>query len=145
MNIKLNELLREEKSGVYNISAGGGISRLPFESYLFSISFPCAPENVDALIKAALEEIQKIQSGQIAETDVVKVREAALIGNRELFSDRNYFFSMIYNDLIYGKDDEEEAGATNQTITKDELQKAAQKYLKISERQQFVLLPEDKK
>ena len=143
--IKLTELLREEKSGVYNLSAGGGISRFPYQSYLFSISFPCSPENVDSLIKAALDEIKKIQNGQIDERDIVKVREATLIGNRELFSDSTYFFSMRYNDLVYGTGEEDETDPTDKVITKAALQKAAQKYLKVEERQQFVLMPEDKK
>ncbi len=143
--IKLTRLLREEKSGVYNVSAGGNISRLPYQSYLFSISFRCGPENAEPLLKAALDEIKKIQNGQIDEKDVVKVREAALIGNRELFGESNYFFTMLYNDLVYSEEVEDETGAETKTITKADLQKAAQKYLKIEERQQFILMPEDKK
>jgi zinc protease len=147
LNIKLIEILREEKSGVYGVSAGGGISKLPYEHFMFSISFPCAPENVDSLINAALNEIRKIQNGEIDEKDVAKVRESRLVRTRESYKQNDYWYSLIYNELVYGNDilSQEETEKRINAITKEDLQKAAQKYLKIDERQQFVLMPEDKK
>lgn len=144
LTIKLTEILREEKSGVYGVGAGGGISKLPYERYSFSISFPCGPENVDSLIKAALDEVRKIQNGQIDDKDVAKVIETRLVRTREQFKQNNYWYSLIYNDLVYGNEllNLEETEKRILAITKEDIQKAAQKYLKIDERQQFVLMPE---
>lgn len=40
MDIKLVEQLREEKSGVYGVSAGASMNRIPYGNVSFSISFP---------------------------------------------------------------------------------------------------------
>jgi zinc protease len=146
LTIKLIEILREEKSGVYGVGARGAILKLPYERFYFSIGFPCGPENVDALIKAALDEVKKIQNGQIDEKDVAKVREARLIRNREAYKQNAHWSSLIYNELTNGVEmlNEQETEAKINALTKEEIQKAAQKYLKIDERQQFILMPEDK-
>lgn len=146
LTIKLIEILREEKGGVYGVGARGAISKLPYERFSFSIGFPCGPENVDALIKAALDEIKKIQDGQIDDKDVAKVREARLVRNRELYKQNGYWSSLIYGDLAYGIPmlNQTEAEAKINAITKNDIQKVALKYLKIDERQQFVLMPEGK-
>ncbi|MEJ7701121.1 MAG: insulinase family protein [Pyrinomonadaceae bacterium] len=77
LTIKLVEILREEKSGVYGVGASGGIQDIPYESYNFNVSFPSGPENVDSLIEAALGEVEKIKNGQIDEKDLNKVKESA--------------------------------------------------------------------
>jgi zinc protease len=43
--IKVIEKLREDESGIYGGGARGGMSKVPYGSYSFSISFPCGPEN----------------------------------------------------------------------------------------------------
>lgn len=146
LTIKLVEILREEKSGVYGVGAYGGMSKMPYENYSFSIVFPCGPENVDALIKAALDEVVKIQNGQIDEKDMAKIKEAWLIRIRESYKQNKYWSSLIYGNLTNGIGmlDQAEAEAKINAISKADIQKAAQKYLKIEERQQFVLMPEGK-
>jgi zinc protease len=146
LTIKLIEILREEKSGVYGVGAFGGMSKLPYENYYFLIGFPCGPENVDALTKAALDEVKKIQNGQVDEKDVAKVREAQLVRNREAYKQNAHWSSLIYGELANGIGmlDQTEAEAEINAITKTDIQKVAQKYLKIDERQQFVLMPEGK-
>ena len=62
LSIKLIEILREEKSGVYGVGANGSSSKDPYESYSLSIRFPCAPENVDDLIAATMAEINDIKN-----------------------------------------------------------------------------------
>lgn len=146
LTIKLIEILREEKGGVYGVGAFGGMSKLPYESFSFSIAFPCGPENVDSLIKAALDEVKKIQDGQIDEKDVAKVREARLVRNREVYKRNGYWSSLIYGEMAtsIGMIDQTEAEAKINAITKADIQKVAGKYLKIDERQQFILMPEVK-
>ena len=117
---------------------------VPYENYSFGINFPCAPENVDILTKAALDEVEKIQNGTIDEKDVAKVKEARLIRIRESYKQNSNWRWMIYGDLANGIPvlSQEEAEARVKTITKDDLQRVAKKFLKLDERQWFVLMPE---
>ena len=40
------------------------------------ITFPCAPENVDDLIAASSEEVNKLRNGDIDSEDLEKFKEA---------------------------------------------------------------------
>jgi zinc protease len=75
MNIKLIEKLREEKGGVYGVQVSGGMGRIPYSSFSFSISFPCSPDNVDTLSEAALEELKKIINNGVSAEDLEKIKE----------------------------------------------------------------------
>ena len=61
LNIKLTEEVREKMSGVYGISARARPAKYPYEHYSITVSFPCAPENVDTLTQAVFAEIRKLQ------------------------------------------------------------------------------------
>jgi zinc protease len=72
MNIKLIERLREKESGVYSPGVQAGYSKLPLSRYSITVVFTCAPANVDKLVKATMEEIDKIKQNGAQETDIKK-------------------------------------------------------------------------
>ena len=61
LRIRLREVLREDMGGVYGVSAAGSISRRPRQSTRFTVSFGCAPDNVDKLKKAVFDEVAAIK------------------------------------------------------------------------------------
>ncbi|HEX8376994.1 MAG TPA: insulinase family protein [Pedobacter sp.] len=61
LQIKLIERLREEESGVYSPAARMSYTKYPRSRYSFSVSFGCSPDNVDKLVNATLNEINKIK------------------------------------------------------------------------------------
>lgn len=75
MTIKLTEQLREEKGSVYGVGASGNMGRIPYSSFSFTISFPCAPDNVDTLSKAAIDELRKIIRDGVSAEDLEKIKE----------------------------------------------------------------------
>ncbi|MCC5939439.1 MAG: insulinase family protein [Lunatimonas sp.] len=91
LTIRLIESLREETGGVYGVGARGGLARLPEESFSFSISFPCSPDNVEMLTELVWEEVRKIQQNGPEEQDLLKVRESKRI-NLEENMKRNGFW-----------------------------------------------------
>ena len=144
LTIKLTELLREEKSGVYGVGAFGSIGKIPFERFTFNISFPCGPENVESLTNAALAEVVKVQNGQIDDKDVDKVKEARRVKTHEDVKRNEYWANEISRSLMQSSElyTPEELEARINAITKEDLQAVARKYLKMDERKQFTLLPE---
>lgn len=144
LTIKLIEVLREEKSGVYGVAASGRMIKVPSGRYAFNIQFASAPQSVDPLVAAVTAEIAKVQSGQIDERDLNKVKEARLVKIDENLKENSYWMAAIRNTLTQGDDllTREEARARINGITKADLQRAAQKYLKSEQRLQFVLMPE---
>lgn len=75
VTMKLTEQLREVKGSVYGISAQGSFTKFPVEYSSFTISFPCAPENVDTLTKAVFEELKNIHKNGISTDDLEKLKE----------------------------------------------------------------------
>ncbi len=64
LQIKLIERLREAEGGVYSPGAFVNYSKYPTPRYTYAIAFGCGPENVEKLIAASMDEINKIkQSG----------------------------------------------------------------------------------
>ena len=83
LSIRLREILREDMGGVYGVGAGGSIVRSPHQERMFTISFGCAPENVDKLVKAASDEIAKIAKDGIGAEYLEKVK-ATYLREREV-------------------------------------------------------------
>ncbi len=145
LNIKLIEILREEKGGVYGVGASGFTSRIPYKNYSFNISFPCGPENVDQLIAATFEEIENIVKKGPTEEDVAKVKEQQKRSREENLEQNRYWLNQIRSyvtsdrgfDTFYQYD--EFVGKLN---AKD-LKKIAKKFLDTDEYIQIVLMPEE--
>ena len=78
LNIRLREVLREDKGGVYGVSVSGDLSRKPKETFSSDVSFTCSPDNVADLTKAVLDEIKKLQANGPSQDNLEKVRETLL-------------------------------------------------------------------
>ncbi|PTQ99586.1 zinc protease [Mucilaginibacter yixingensis] len=72
LNIKLIERLREKEGGVYAPGVRAGYSKLPANRYSFTVYFTCAPANVDKLVNATMEEIEKIKQNGAEPGDIQK-------------------------------------------------------------------------
>lgn len=144
LTIKLVEDLREAKSGVYGVGASGKLGKIPSGKYAFTIGFSCAPQNVEPLVAETTAVINRIQNGEIDESDINKIKQSRLVRLEENFKNNSYWTTAISDNLREGKEilTLEEAKARINAINKDDLQRAAQKYLKLSQRLQFVLMPE---
>ena len=144
LTIKLLEVLREEKSGVYGVNATGNINKLPSGKFAFTIQFACAPKNVDELIAAVNAEIANLQKGKIEENELNKVKEKRLISIDPSYKTNSFWMSVISNNLIQGSEilPSNEAKGRINAVTKTDLEKAAQKYLIPENRLQFILMPE---
>jgi zinc protease len=78
LRIRLREVLREDKGGVYGVGVYGDMERLPRETFSSGVTFTCDPAKVDDLIKAALDEIQNLQKEGPNTENLEKVRETHL-------------------------------------------------------------------
>lgn len=100
----LIEVLREDESGAYGAGASASASSFPYENYRFNISFPCAPENVDRLVEAAINEVKKIQENGIEEDEIKKVQEGQIKNWEESLKQNRFWISRLNSYYLYETD-----------------------------------------
>ena len=144
LSIKLIEKLREEEGGVYGAGARGSINKMPYGRFSFSISFPCAPENVEKLSAAAIAELKKIVNDGPTVTDLDKVKKALLLTRKEQLEQNRFWLSAIKN-ADYNKSDIDNVinyEANVNALTTKDIHNVAKKYLS-GGYIKAVLLPEE--
>lgn len=144
---KMIETLREEMGGVYGAGARASTAKDPWESFRFSISFPCDPDNVDALVEAAMAELEKVKAGDFTDEDLEKVVTARVNNFDEQIKNNGYWERMIGAYLKSDLDLEQilKANERNKAITKEDIVAVANKYLTKENLIKVVKLPEEYK
>ncbi|MBN1952403.1 MAG: insulinase family protein [Bacteroidales bacterium] len=144
LTIKYVDVLREEMSGVYGVRSSASYSKIPYEHTVFQVMIPCAPENVDGLVEAAIGELKKIQEEGVDEANLQKVREAKKRALETNLQKNDYWLKQLENSVTMGTDFK---SITNDLymkfITSDEIQRVANKYFDSDRYLKVVLYPEN--
>lgn len=143
MNIKLIEKLREDIGGMYSGGMGGSLSKNPYGNYNISCSVPCGPENVDKLINATWEEINKVKAGP-SETDLNKVKETLKNQWKESMKDNSFWRTKMQQWVELGSNPADVLNTDKRidAVTVKDIQATAQKYFNEKNYLQAVLYPE---
>ncbi len=72
LEFRLLDRLREKEGETYSPNVGVTYNKYPVNRYAFNIQFGCGPENVDKLIAATKEEINKLKVDGVTELDITK-------------------------------------------------------------------------
>ncbi len=142
--IKVIEKLREDESGIYGGGARGGMYKVPFNNYSFSINFPCGPENVDKLTKSAITELQKLIDKGPDQKDLDKYKEGEMNDYNTQIKDNMFWMNNLTKNQFDGSDKYEILNYKEkvQALTVKDLQDVAKKYL-TKGRIVATLMPED--
>lgn len=132
LNIRLREVIREDKSGSYGVSTNGYIDGWPERYYRVSIEFGCEPARQDELYETVIDTIKEIQKGNISDDLIEKLKET-YIRTIETNMRNNYWWLnrftaevlFEYEPTWFTKD----TGKVTEWITKEALVEAANKYL----------------
>jgi zinc protease len=145
LTIKLIEQLRETESGVYGVSARGGMNKVPYGSFSFNIGFPCGPDNAEKLTASALNELQKIIASGPEEKDVAKYKEGELADYRKDSKENRFWLTNFTRSFLNGSNPENalKYEAEVNAITAKDIQEVAKKYL-TKDKVIGMLMPESK-
>ena len=145
LNIRLREKIREEKGGTYGIWAGSSLDRYPVGAYQIRISFGCAPERVDDLIRAVQAELEWLKTTPVDELYLTKVKQMQL-REREVALEQNEFWLGTLESCRWNGEDPREAilefPKRVEALTREEIRETAAKYFGTDNVATFVLLPE---
>ncbi|MDN3551470.1 M16 family metallopeptidase [Mucilaginibacter aquaedulcis] len=144
LNIKLIERLREQESGVYAPGVRASYHKVPSGRYTVSIYFGCAPENVDKLINATMEEIGKIKQNGAQPTDIQKFAAEEARSTQEQLKE-NVFWAGYLGSTSQNKENPDQIlnhVSNLSQITVQSTKDAANKYLSGKNLIKLILMPE---
>ena len=146
LDIRLIEVLREEKGGVYGVGASATMNRIPYNNYSLSIRFPCSPDNVDSLVNQAIGITKEICTNGVSDVNLQKIKETQLRELEVSLKTNNFWLTNIENTAFYNEQDYDmgKLKTSIEKLTKEDIQKAACRYSK-DKFIKVVLMPEKKK
>lgn len=145
LDMRLREELREALGGVYSASVNGGLTRLPQGTYGINIFFGSAPERVDELTAAVLDEIKAIQT-DLDLTPYLEKTKAQYRRDQEISMEQNSFWigalqEYLENPLLQLEDIPQIPHLLD-NVNEDMIRQAARMWL-IDRYVKVVLLPEN--
>ena len=143
LNLKIIDVLREKLTLIYGGGMRGGLARTPYPHYQLGLTLPCAPENVDKVIVAAMAEIQTMQEAGVDAADWAKVKQNWLTNHRKNLRENGFWASRLQSAALYGTDAATVFDYEQQldAITPEILQAAAKRYFRRNNYVQLVQYP----
>ena len=128
LRIKLREVLREDKSGTYGIT----------------ITWGCAPNRVDELVKDVFEQIDSLKHVPVAPIYITKVKETQIRSNETNLKENRYWLNLLekylFNNLDFSEINKYTERISN--LNAQKIQDAVNKYFNEKNYVQVVLYPE---
>jgi zinc protease len=147
LRIRLREVMREDKGGVYGVGVFGDLDRLPKETFSSGVSFTCNPDNVADLTQAAMDEIKRLQTEGPSTENLEKVRETLLRNYERGLKEDSFWMSNLSfyreNDLPF--DGILKLPDRAKALTAEKIRGAARKYFSSENLLVARLLPEGPK
>lgn len=146
LEIRLREILREDQGGVYGVGVGANINREPINSYSVTVSFGCAPENVEKLSGLVLDEIKKMKANGGSQINVDKVIAEDTRGLETGVKENNYWLYNLQSKYYHNEDAKTilQDPQMVRKLTVERTKEMANKYFNLNNMAKIVLMPEGK-
>lgn len=146
LQIKLRESLREDAGGVYGVGVQTSLTKFPQERYRVTVSFGCAPDNVDKLKALVLKEMENMRENGPLQSDIDKVLAIRRREHETALKENSYWIALLASSYEMERDPataEEFFQSTLRQASPAELQKIAAEYFDPSRYINVVLYPAD--
>ena len=146
LNIKLREVLREDKGGTYGVGASGSPSLYPRQEYGISVRWGCDPKRVDELVNAALEQIDSAKLKPFDPMYIEKVRETQRRGYEVNLKQNGFWLNNLRSYYANNEDPEMILNYPKlvENLNAAAIQNAVKKYFNMDNYVKVVLYPEKK-
>jgi zinc protease len=144
LKIRLMERLRQQESGIYSTNVYYNLYTVPTGRFTFSINFVCAPDNVEKLSNATLDEINKIKSSG---PDVVNIEKYKAANNRVMeiqLKTNAFWLNYLYQQYLNKGDVSDVLNYQDMEnkVSPESLKTLANTYLSTGNYERRVVLPE---
>ncbi len=147
LRIKLREILREDKGGVYGVSISAAPIHFPRQEYRITVSFGCDPKRSDELKRAVFEQFDSLRNVGTTDDYILKVKESQIRERETNLKENRFWLSTLQFGIINNEDPEVLINKYNEMIdriTKERVQATAKKYLDMKNVVKVVLAPAQK-
>ena len=143
LNLRIMEVLREQKTLIYSGGIGGSLAYAPYEQFGVRAVLPSSPENVPAVIQAMEDEIRTIQANGPTASDMAKVVKNWLAVQGKQEEDNEYWLAQLQTRRVLNKPLESmlQWHALVLNTTALDIQQAAKTYLPLNQYIKAVLSP----
>jgi zinc protease len=143
LEIRLREVLREDKGGVYGVNVGGALVRAPHPERDFSIAFGCDPLRVTELINAMFDEIAQVQKAGIGPDYLEKIKQTFTRERETQLRSNGFWIGWLTSAYTYGDDPALVLDPSKMIarMTSDNVKAAAKRYLDPKQYFEPILLP----
>ncbi|MCL5027655.1 MAG: insulinase family protein [Bacteroidetes bacterium] len=144
LDIKLREIIREEKGGTYGVWVSSTGQKYPDQEYNISITFGCSPARVNELVDAVLQTIDSLKTTPVDDIYITKVKETQKRSREVDLKDNNFWLNTLQRYYFYDMDLSQIMKDPERTenLSKDAIMNAAQKYFNMDNYVKVVLYPE---
>jgi zinc protease len=145
LDIKLREVIREDKSGTYGVSVGCVLNLFPKQNYKITISFGCDPGRTDELTNTVFQVIDSLKTFGPEEIYITKVKEAQLRSYETNLKENTFWLRTLQNYYFNGQNPALilKYPELVSTLTSEKIKTAVNKYLNKDNYVQVLLLPEE--
>jgi zinc protease len=145
-NIKLREVIREEKGGTYGIGAFGAPSLYPHKEFTVSVSWSCNPTRVDELVKSVMQQLDSLRTKGPDQVYIDKVKEIQRRNREVNLKENRFWLSNFRSSYANGENPEEVLGFNKlvDNLSVAAMQSAAKKFFDTNNMVKIVLFPEKK-
>lgn len=142
--MKILNRLREQEGGAYAPSASNSFGKMLGGNYDYSATFSCAVDNVEHMISAARDELQKLQQHGVDEEAFRKARQRVKEDFQAKLQGHRFWPEYLKGQIICGQDEVDilKIIGLYEIVTADDVSKAAKKYLSDEHMTRFVKMPE---
>lgn len=144
LQFRILDRLREKEGETYSPHVTVTFHKNPSSRYAFTISFGCAPANVDKLIAAAKEEINKLKTEGVTDQDITKFSTEETRQYEVRLRDNGFWLSWLTDQGENGDDMAAvlQYPALIKQVTPASVKAAANLYLKEDNFIKLLLIPE---
>ena len=146
LNIRMNQRLREQEGGTYTPKVQMTLSKYPKKRFGLMISFDCAPQNVEKLIAAANDEVNKMRVNGPSAENLQKFKAVRKVSLQTGATNNEFWLDYLLSQEMNKESLTEffNYNTAMDKITAKSVQEAAAKFIQDKNYIRLVLMPEKK-
>ena len=131
LDLRLREVVREEKGGTYNVNVSASMELYPQRSFMVEILFGCQPGREQELTDAIIDEVENLRKNLVDQSYITKLQEAYRRSKETALKTNSYWATMAGSAALrdFSTTAIADAATIPSMVTPQAMRQLAQRYL----------------